>query len=223
MSITQSTSAASFVTTDQAINATKKEKIAEDPTERFMKLLITQMKNQDPLNPMDNAQVTSQMAQISTVSGIDKLNATLQNMAASFSANQSLQASNMIGRTVLVPGSTLKLIDGKAIAGVELPQSVDQLTVTIRNAAGAIVHSMDLGSKPEGVAVFAWDGITGSGTAAANGIYSFSVNALQGSKKIEGNTLAIGQVNSVSSGKDGMLLDVGGLGTVGFTDVKKIL
>ncbi len=221
MSVVQNTSAASFVTADPAASAAKKAK--EDPTDRFLKLLVTQMKNQDPLNPLDNAQITSQMAQISTVSGIDKLNTTLQNMAASFSANQSLQAASMIGRSVMVSGSTLQLVDGKAIAGVELPQSVDQVTVTIRDAAGAIVHSMELGPKPEGIAAFAWGGATDSGSAAANGIYSFAVSALQGSKKIDGNTLAVGQVNSVSPGKDGMLLDVGGLGAVGFTDVKKIL
>ena len=221
MSTVQNTSAASFVTTDPATSATKKA--VEDPTDRFLKLLVTQMKNQDPLNPLDNAQITSQMAQISTVSGIDKLNTTLQNMAASFSANQSLQAASMIGRSVMVPGSAVRLENGMAVAGVELPQSVDQVTVTIRDAAGAIVHSMELGPKPEGIAAFAWDGATDSGSAAANGIYSFAVSALQGSKKIDGNTLAVGQVNSVSPGKDGMLLDVGGLGAVGFTDVKKIL
>lgn len=221
MSIVQNTSAASFVTADPAISATKKA--AEDPTDRFMKLLITQMKNQDPLNPMDNAEVTSQMAQISTVSGIDKLNTTLQNMAASFSANQSLQAVNMIGHSVMVPGSALRLEQGMGLAGVDLPQSVDQVTVTIRDAAGSVVRNMDLGSKPQGIAAFAWDGATDSGDAAADGIYSFSVSALQGSKKIDGSTLAVGQVNSVSPGKDGMLLDVSGLGVIGLTDVKKVL
>lgn len=222
MSIVQNTSATSFVTADPATSAAKKA--AEDPTDRFMKLLITQMKNQDPLNPLDNAQVTSQMAQISTVSGIDKLNTTLQNMAASFSANQSLQAASMIGHSVLVPGSAVQLANGKAIAGVDLPQSVDQLTVTIRDAAGAIVHSMDLGAKPEGIAAFAWDGTTNNGSAAAaDGTYNFSVSALQGGKKIDASTLALGQVNSVSPGKDGMLLDVGGLGIIGLADVKKIL
>lgn len=221
MSTVQNTSAASFVTADPAVSAAKKA--AEDPTDRFMKLLITQMKNQDPLNPLDNAQVTSQMAQISTVSGIDKLNATLQNMAASFNANQSLQAASMIGHSVMVPGSALRLENGMGVAGVDLPQSVDQMTVTIRDAAGVIVHSMELGPKPQGIAAFAWDGATSSGATAANGTYSFSVSALQGGKKIDGSTLAVGQVNSVSPGKDGMSLDVGGLGVIGMADVKKIL
>ena len=80
---------------------------ADDVQDRFLKLLVTQMKNQDPLNPLDNAQVTTQLAQISTVNGIEKLNATIEAMASSFTSGQSLQAATMIGKDVLVPGSTL--------------------------------------------------------------------------------------------------------------------
>src|SRR4030065_1785635 len=122
--------------------ATTTKSAVQESEDRFLKLLVTQMKNQDPLNPLDNAQITSQMAQISTVSGIDKLNTTLQNMAASFAANQSLQVTNMIGHGVLVPGSTMQLADGKSIGGVDLPQAVDQVTITIREAQGAVVHIM---------------------------------------------------------------------------------
>ena len=75
---------------------------AEAAQDRFMKLLVTQMKNQDPLNPLDNAQVTSQLAQLSTVTGIDKLNATLETMMSNAQNSQSLQASNLIGHAVLV-------------------------------------------------------------------------------------------------------------------------
>ena len=78
------------------------------------------MKNQDPLNPLDNAQVTSQLAQISTVNGIEKLNATIQTMASNINAGQSLQAATMIGKDVLVPGSDLRLTGGGGIFGVEL-------------------------------------------------------------------------------------------------------
>src|SRR3972149_4887791 len=87
---------------------------AGEAQDRFLKLLVTQLKNQDPLNPMDNAQITSQMAQISTVSGIEKLNTTLQAMMASSDVGQWLQATAMIGNGVLVPGSTLELQNGTA-------------------------------------------------------------------------------------------------------------
>jgi len=88
--------------------------------DRFMKLLITQMKNQDPLNPLDNAQVTSQLAQLSTVTGIDKLNATMGTLKDSYQSSQALQATGLIGHGVLVPGSTTKLADGKAVLGMDL-------------------------------------------------------------------------------------------------------
>jgi flagellar basal-body rod modification protein FlgD len=89
--------------------------------DRFMKLLITQMKNQDPLNPLDNAQVTSQLAQLSTVTGIDKLNATMGTLKDSYQSSQALQATSLIGHGVLVPGNTTKLADGKAVLGMDLP------------------------------------------------------------------------------------------------------
>ena len=93
---------------------------AANTQDRFLKLLVTQMKNQDPLNPMDNAQVTSQMAQLSTVSGIDKVNSTLKALTDSMSAGQALSATGMIGHGALVPGSSLELKNGKAVAGLDL-------------------------------------------------------------------------------------------------------
>jgi flagellar basal-body rod modification protein FlgD len=221
MAVIQNTSAATVSMVDPVLTSAQKK--AEDPTDRFLKLLVTQMKNQDPLNPMDNAQVTSQMAQISTVSGIDKLNTTLQNMAASFSANQSLQATSMIGHGVLVPGTSMQLSNGMAMGGIDLPQSVDQMTVSIQDAAGNVIHRMELGPKESGINAFAWDGVTDTGKAAADGVYNFSVSAMQAGKKIDGSSLSVGQVNSVTPAAGGMLLDVGGLGTVGLDKIKKIL
>jgi flagellar basal-body rod modification protein FlgD len=108
-STTSSTSAASAATVASQTSAIQ---------DRFLKLLVTQMKNQDPLNPMDNAQVTSQMAQLSTVSGIDKLNATVQALSDSMAAAQSLQAASMIGHAALVPGTEIDLLKGKSNAAV---------------------------------------------------------------------------------------------------------
>lgn len=198
---------------------------AEDPQDRFLKLLVTQMKNQDPLNPLDNAQVTSQLAQISTVNGIERLNATLQAMVSGFAANQSLEAAAMIGRGVLAPGSALTLENGIAIGGVDLPQTVDRLVVSIKDSAGIVVHSVDLGPKPQGVTAFQWDGVTDSGAGAAGGNYSFSVSAQQGNNKVEAGTLAFGRVNSVAPGAPGQgpVLDVGGLGLIGLSAIRQIL
>ena len=194
----------------------------QDSQDRFLKLLVTQMKNQDPLNPLDNAQVTSQMAQLSTVSGIEKLNASLQSMSSSFAASQSLQASSMIGRSVLAPGSNVLLQGGSAIGGFELAQSVDHAVVTIKGAAGNVLHTMDMGAQQAGDVMFQWDGMTDSGVIAASGTYKFEVSASLGGTKTDAINLALGKVGSVSLGTTGVTLNTDTLGSLDVTKVKQI-
>ncbi len=190
--------------------------------DRFLKLLVTQLKNQDPLNPLDNAQITSQMAQLSTVSGIEKLNTTLQSLAASYTATQSLQATSMIGHGVLVPGSAINLQGGAALAGVELAQPADRVIVSINDASGNVLQQVDIGAQAAGVAAFQWDGNTNSGTAA-DGAYMFSVNATNNGRKIDANPLAFGRVDAVSPGVQGATLAIGGLGNVALSDIKQVV
>jgi flagellar basal-body rod modification protein FlgD len=220
MNSVQETNTQLFASTNANAASGKKEEL--DPQDRFLKLLVTQMQNQDPLNPVDNAEVTSQLAQISTVTGIDKLNDTLQLLLADIEDSRTIEAAALVGRNILVPGTTMSLENGAAIAGIELPQSVDKLSVTILDSSGIAVRTMDLGSQTAGINTFAWDGVTDSGTAAANGAYSFAVSATQGDKDIAASTLALGSVNSVSPGEHDAVLDMGRLGFVGFSDVKQI-
>ncbi|MHB1590569.1 MAG: flagellar hook assembly protein FlgD [Sulfuricella sp.] len=194
----------------------------QDTQDRFLKLLVTQMQNQDPLNPLDNAQVTSQMAQLSTVSGIEKLNTTLQAMSSSFLSSQSLQAAGMIGRSVLAPGSSLLLQNGAAAGGFQLTQPVDHAIVTIKGAAGNTLHSVDLGAQQAGNVMFQWNGITDSGANAANGAYTFEVSATQGGQKVAAVNLALGKVGSVSLGTSGVTLNTDALGSLDVTKVKQI-
>jgi flagellar basal-body rod modification protein FlgD len=191
--------------------------------DRFMKLLVTQMKNQDPLNPMDNAQVTSQMAQLSTVSGIDKLNATLQSLMGSYQSSQSLEATSMIGHGVLVPGASLALSGGKAILGIDLAGSVDILQVTIRDATGKQVQKINVGASDAGVQPLAWDGTTDSGATAPDGKYSFEVSATRGGQAVGATTLSFAQVTSVSTSTAGVKLNMPGLGSVALTDVRQVM
>lgn len=197
---------------------------AQETEDRFLKLLVTQMKNQDPLNPLDNAQVTSQMAQLSTVTGIDKLNDTVKALSDSFLAGQSLQAAGLVGHGVMISGNKLELSNGAAYGGVDLGQAVDKLTVKIKDASGAVIHTADLGAqKAAGSIPFQWDGTTDSGAAAPNGSYTFEVDAEQGGKKVDATALAVGQVASVSLGVQGATLNVAGLGPVALSQVKQIL
>jgi len=190
----------------------------QETQDRFLKLLVTQLRNQDPLNPMDNAQVTTQMAQLSTVSGIEKLNATLQAMATS----QSLQAASMIGHGVLAPGSGIELAGGMAFGGFSLDQPVDKLVVTIKDSNGNTLHKVDLGAQKAGVTTFQWDGATDSGATAADGTYKFEVSAVQGGKDVTADALALAKVDSVTLGSNGVMLNTSQLGALDLNQVKQI-
>jgi len=196
---------------------------AADLQNNFLTLLTTQLQNQDPLNPMDNSQVTSQLAQISTVSGIDKLNTTIQQMTQSFLASQQVQASALIGHGILSPGTDLSLQNSGAAGGVQLDQAADRVTVKILGANGQVIRTLNLGSATQGVTDFTWDGLRDDGTQAPDGAYTFQVTATQGSAQVNAQALALGLVQSVTLGSQGILLNAAGLGSVNLSDVKQIL
>lgn len=199
-------------------------KSAVDETQdRFMKLLVTQMRNQDPMNPLDNAQVTSQFAQLSTVTGIDKLNETLGSMMSSYTASQTLQAASMIGRGVLTPGSKVELVKGASLMGVELNDPVDKLTVTIRDSAGLEVRKLDLGPQQAGILPISWDGKAENGSAAADGLYSFELSASRNNAEAKTTALQFGLVDSVSTNTKGVKLNVPGLGSLDLANIRQIL
>ena len=203
-------------------SSAKTASTAADTQNRFLKLLVTQMKNQDPLNPMDNAQVTSQMAQLSTVTGIDKLNATLQALSDSMTSNQSLQAASMIGHGVLVAGKNVDLASGTGIGGFELTQAADSARVSIYDKSGALVRSIDLGAQPAGIAKWQWDGKDNAGVDMAAGGYTFTVNATQAGNSIAANNLQFGIVSSVTQNAQGVALGVGNLEGIAMSQVKEI-
>lgn len=196
---------------------------AGETQDRFLRLLVTQMKNQDPLNPLDNAQVTSQMAQLSTVSGIEKLNATVQALSSSMMSAQSLQAASMIERIALVPGKQIDLLDGKSNAAVELEVPAERLSVTIKDKSGNLVRTLEVGAQEAGIVDFVWDGTDNNGNAVENGSYTFSATAVVDGEKTTPTTLSYGLVGSVSLTSYGPQLGMGTLGDVGLDAVRRIL
>jgi flagellar basal-body rod modification protein FlgD len=203
-------------------SAASKSQISE-AQDRFLKLLTTQLKNQDPLNPLDNAQVTSQLAQISTVSGIEKLNATLQALVQDSLDTQTTQAASLVGHAVLVPGGGLQLSGSAAVGGVELPGSADDVTVTIKDANGLAVKTISMGALSAGVHNFSWDGKTDSGAQAVDGNYSIAVAAKQGGESVTATALTLGAVRSVIRDSQSFSLDLGTLGAFTMDEVKQIL
>lgn len=197
--------------------------VAAEAQDRFMKLLVTQMQNQDPLNPLDNAQVTSQLAQLSTVTGIDKLNTTLEALMGSYQTSQAMQAANLIGHGVLVPGSAIDVNENGGLMGVELTAPVDALQVTVRDASGREVRKLDFGRHETGTAPLAWDGKDAEGIAVAEGRYTFEIEATRDGVKVPATALQFGLVAAVETGVQGVKLNLPGMGQVNFTDVKQII
>lgn len=227
MTTVNSSQDASLIASLNAANSSLAKKgassTATDIQDRFLLLLTTQLQNQDPMNPMDNAQITSQMAQLSTVTGVDKLNTTLKALSDSMAMTQSLSATGMIGHGVLVPGSTLALSNGQAIAGVDLAQAADSVKVTIQGPAGNTVRTLQLGAQDAGIVPFSWDGKTDTGTAAADGTYKFVVESVLSGNKSTPAGLAFGMVNAVTPGTSGATLEVGKLGGFALSSVKQVL
>jgi flagellar basal-body rod modification protein FlgD len=206
----------------------------EADTNKFMTLLVTQLKNQDPMNPLDNAQLTSQLAQLSTVTGINKLNTTLETLKGSYQSSESLQAANMIGHGVLVEGNFANLTGGKSIMGVELATPADSVQVIITDArTGKDVETIDLGKQAAGTVPIAWDGVpdpskvdaAGKPITLSDGKYITRVVASRGGDQLkDAKMLAFDSVASVTtSAKDGVKLNLPTKGIVTMADVKQIL
>ncbi|HEY3433968.1 MAG TPA: flagellar hook assembly protein FlgD [Rhodocyclaceae bacterium] len=194
-----------------------------DTKNQFLTLLTTQLQNQDPLNPMDNAQMTSQLAQISTVDGITKLNSTLQTLLDNTSATQAVQSAGLIGKGVLVPGSGLSLSSSQAAGGFELAGNADVVKLTIKDSNGAVVRTVDLGSKQQGMQTFTWDGKNDAGAVAADGNYTFSIDATQGTSSIKATNLQLGAVGSISGKGSSMTINVTGVGSFAMSDIREII
>lgn len=221
--VNNSSSAASAYAALNGTSASKTTSATDAMQNQFMTMLVTQLKNQDPLNPMQSAEMTSQLAQINTVSGIDKLNTTLTNLLSTFDSGQSMQAASMIGKNVLIPGGNIGLQNGQAVGGFELQGDADNVKLTIKDANGLVVNTVDMGAAKAGSHLYAWDGKTDAGATAANGTYTVTVAATQGTNKIVSTALQVGTVNAVVPGTNGFQLDAGTGSLVNYTDVRQIL
>lgn len=191
---------------------------AQEQSDRFMKLLVAQLKNQDPMNPMDNAQMTSQMAQINTVSGIQNLNETVQSLASQFNAMQALQGSSLIGHDVLTAGNNMKLDTGIAKAAFNLSGKADAVSVQILSPGGQLLDTLSLGAMGEGQHEFQWDAskYTGSGSP------TFKVSATSGDKAVEATAFARNTISSVSNTSTGMTVQLQNGASIAYNTIQSI-
>ena len=184
--------------------------------DRFLKLLVAQMQNQDPLSPMDNAQVTSQMAQINTVSGIEKLNQTVQGLNGQFVQMQALQGATLVGRDVIVPGNQLSIADGTGQGGFDLAGPADAVKVEILGASGQVIDTINVGAQSSGLHSFDWP--AGSATDASG--LRFRVTATSGATAVTSTALMRDRIDAVATGGDSLTLELARSGSVPYASVK---
>lgn len=171
------------ITGNSAIDALASGQTAQTPNtgldqSAFLKLMTTQLKTQDPFNPVDNTQMVAQMAQFSSVAGISEMNQSLKSMAADIAASRVGDASNWIGRSALVSSDVATPLSNGAYAGeIDLPDDATDVSISLVDANGAVVHSESLGAQAAGTIAFSWDGKDAAGNAAATGPLQLVVNA----------------------------------------------
>jgi flagellar basal-body rod modification protein FlgD len=204
--------------------APKRQAVKELGQEQFLDLMVAQLRNQDPLKPMQNGEFLGQLAQFGTVNGIQELQKTFTEMASSFQSNQALMASSMVGRSVLINGDSATLPAGGNVQGaMDLPGPAANVNVGIYDASGQLVRSLPLGAQAAGRVNFTWDGVTDRGSAAAPGRYVVKAEGLTGNQRSAYDTMVLAKVDSVSlGGASGMTLNLAGLGAIALGDVKEI-
>jgi flagellar basal-body rod modification protein FlgD len=194
--------------------------------EQFFDLMVTQLQNQDPFNPMESGDFLGQIAQFSTVNGISELQKSFAALASSLQSNQALQASTMVGRDVVIPRDTLTLKAGEPAAlATTVTDAAANVRLTITDGSGQIVRQTLLGPQNAGRLNYVWDGTNDAGQRVAAGGYRARFDAAIGGQEIALETSVRARVDSVSLARNGLppTLNVDGYGTVDITDVLEIL
>jgi flagellar basal-body rod modification protein FlgD len=193
-------------------------KSADETADRFLKLLVTQLQNQDPLNPLDNAELTSQMAQISTVSGLEKLNGTIESLGGQMMQMRILQATSLVGREVVLEGNVLAPGDGEGpMSGhFDLGSDASRVEVEILDAGGRVIDTLELEDLDEGRHAFEWAPSNDAERSTAEG---FRIQAFAGESPVPSRTLVIDRVESVSAAGDGLSVELASFGVVPYAQV----
>lgn len=189
----------------------------------FMRLLVTQIRNQDPMEPMDTSQMMQQMTQLTEVERLVAIDGRLQSMQLGLAGIANSGAADMVGRTVSASTGNVVLGEiGSANGAFDLQGRSASTRVEIRDGQGAVVRTLDLGPQGPGVRPFTWDGEDDLGTRAPPGRYSISVTALDSEgASVEARTEIRGVVRAVRYDGGFPILDVNGVDVI-MGDVRSI-
>ncbi|AMQ87636.1 MULTISPECIES: flagellar hook assembly protein FlgD [Marinobacter] len=224
MSAVNSASASDVLSQYQIKQDDKARGGSELGKDAFMELMLAQLKNQNPLDPQDNGDFIAQLAQFSSLEEMQNLSSTVEDVAGQFRSSQALQASAMVGKTVLAPSNVGILgNDGEITGTIEVPASTGGLRLSVMNQSGELVRQIDMGSSQAGVVSFRWDGEDGNGNPLPPGPYQIVAQGSYPSGPEQLGTMVSANVDSVSLGKGGSItLNLAGMGSIALSDVKQI-
>jgi len=191
----------------------------------FLKLMTAQLSNQDPTKPMDSSQFMNQIAQFSSVQGIQDLQKSFSSFANSMTSNQALQAAGLVGHSALAPASTGILGSGGSVSGaVDVPQSTDAVAVNVYDAGGQLVRQIQLGPRSAGLTNYKWDGLDQNGQPVPAGLYGFQAQATAAGKAVDVTNLIDARVDSVTLGKTGdpLKVSLAGIGDMTLSQLREI-
>ena len=189
----------------------------------FMNLFVTQLKFQDPLQPLDNNQMATQMAQFNTVDALATMNTTLNQMMTNQTSLSNLQASTLIGKKIQAKGNNLAIQNGVVSNGAYQLSQAGNVTIQISDSSGNLVRQINAGNKDTSVQSIGWDGKNQQGTALPDGTYTFKVLAAdQKGQAVTATTYQLGTVDGVSFQNGTAYFQVGG-NKIGFSDILSIL
>ena len=194
--------------------------------EQFLELMLTQLRNQDPLKPMESGDFLGQIAQFGTVTGITELQQSFSSLAASLQSSQALQASTMVGRNVLIENDTVRLTsESQPALAFELPSTANDVRLTIHDELGQVVREVALGGHEKGLVDFRWDGLDNSGSRAVPGNYGLKVTAVLDGVNQALPTFIQAPVESVTLSRDGQppVLNLTDIGAIEMSSIKRVL
>ena len=200
---TDSTSASSVLTSLQKTTSTTDSSTGTAGSalgkDAFLQLLVTQMQNQNPLDPQDNSEFVSQLAQFSSLESMQSLNDSVSTILTSYQSSQALQASSLVGHSVTVTGTTADVDTSKGMTGsVNLTDSSTSNTVGVYSSDGTLVRTLDMGTQSAGTYSFTWDGKDGDGNTVDSGTYTFKAVATVDDTSTVMTTNLPNTVNSVT-------------------------
>ena len=210
---------------DQYQHSTKAAGKEELGKNEFLELLVAQLNNQNPLEPQSNGDFIAQLAQFSTVEGVEKLNGSMETIMSGYQSSQALQASSLVGRKVIIPSEKAVVDTSETFkASLVLPQSSSNVYVNVYSSDGSLATQLNMGAQEAGQVSFMWDGKNSDGETMPPGTYKFEAQASINGETKGLYTLLPANVDSVTLGQSGgeLLLNLAGLGAVPLSQVQII-